>query len=230
MKASVIIPAGGVGKRFGSDVPKQFIELKQIPIIVHSIKIFDALDEVESIVIPVHSKWYGFMKELRDKYSLSKVKEIVVGGKSRQESVMNALHSEAVKNADIVLVHDAVRPFADLETVSQVLQEAEESGAALPVLTIRDTIKECSPNGYVIKTRERSKLKAALTPQGFWYDIILSAYKNALEANYQGTDSSQLVEFMGYKVSFVEGKDSNIKITTPFDLKVAELIMEQKAK
>ncbi len=228
MKASVIIPAGGVGKRFGSQVPKQFAELGDIPLIVHTIRIFDTVEDVEAIVIPVHNEWFTFTKELIEKYKCDKVKEVIIGGLERQDSVYNGLLSETVKNSEIVLVHDAVRPFASAKLVQRIINETEDFGAVIPGIPPKETVKEKTNNGLVVKTLERQKLSLIQTPQGFWTDVITSAYRKAKEASFFGTDEASLVEFIGYKVTIIDGEDENIKITTPFDLKIAELIMKEK--
>jgi 2-C-methyl-D-erythritol 4-phosphate cytidylyltransferase len=106
MSVSVIIPAGGIGKRFGSSIPKQFLEISGIPILIHTIRIFDEVEEVDDIVVSVHSEYYTFTKELLKKYGQGKIKEVVVGGLERQDSVSNALHTKTVSESDIVLVHD----------------------------------------------------------------------------------------------------------------------------
>ncbi|PKL84550.1 MAG: 2-C-methyl-D-erythritol 4-phosphate cytidylyltransferase [Ignavibacteriae bacterium HGW-Ignavibacteriae-1] len=226
LKTTIIIPAGGIGKRFGADRPKQFIEFVGVPIIVQTIRLFDSIDEVESIVIPVHNEWYTFTKELVEKYSLSKVKDIIIGGTERQHSVHNALHTKSVEAADLILVHDAVRPFCSPKLVRTIIETAEETGAAIPAINARETVKEVSKKGMVVKTLDRSKLALIQTPQGYWNDIIRNAYDNAAKAGFIGSDSAALVEFLGYKVTVVEGEDSNIKITTPFDYKVGQLIFE----
>lgn len=226
MKTTIIIPAGGVGKRFGSDRPKQFVDFAGVPLIVHTIKLFDSIDEADSIVIPVHSEWYTYTKELVAKYELTKVKDIIIGGIERQDSVHNALHTKSVEDADIILVHDAVRPFCTPALVRKIIETADETGAAIPIIAPKETVKEISKKSMVVKTLDRSKLALIQTPQGYWNDIIRNAYDNARKAGFVGSDSASLVEFLGYKVTVVEGEDSNIKITTPFDYKVGQLIFE----
>ncbi len=224
MKTSVIIPAGGIGVRFGSQVPKQFLELNDIPIIVHTIRLFDRIDDVESIVIPVHNEWFTHTQELMKKYDCKKVKEVIIGGIERQDSVFNGLHTQSAKNSDIILVHDAVRPFASLQMIQNIIDSTEDYGAVIPGITPKETVKEKNNKGTVIKTLDRNKLSLIQTPQGFWVDIITSAYTKAANAGFKGTDEASLVEFIGFKITVIEGEDSNIKITTPFDLKVAELM------
>lgn len=227
MKTSVIIPAGGIGLRFGTHVPKQFTELNSIPIIVHTIRLFDTIDDVEAIVIPVHNEWFTFTQELMKKYNCHKVKEVIIGGIERQDSVFNALHTKSIKDSDIVLVHDAVRPFASPTMIQNIIDSTEDYGAVIPGITPKETVKEKNNKGTVVKTIDRSKLSLIQTPQGFWVDIITSAYTKAASAGFKGTDEASLVEFIGFKITVVDGEDANIKITTPFDIKVAELMMNE---
>ena len=175
MNTTVIIPAGGKGTRFGGDLPKQYSELAGEPIIVRTIKVFQETDEVDTIVLSVHSDYYNHMNELVEKYNLDKVKEIAIGGDERQNSVTNALHTKSVENADIVLVHDAVRPLLTTDLVSRVIEETEEFGAVIPGREPQETIKERNSSGRIIKTYDRSKLASVQTPQGFWQELILSS-------------------------------------------------------
>lgn len=230
MNCSVIIPAGGVGKRFGSTMPKQFIEMNGIPILIHTIRIFDKIDDVESIVIPVHNEWFTFTKEIIAKYECHKVKEVVIGGLERQDSVFNGIHTKSVQESEIVLVHDAVRPFASPLLVQNLINAAEDYGAAIPIIIPKDTIKEKNNKGIVVRTLDKNKHCLVQTPQAYWYDIISKAYTEATKASFQGTDEASLVEFIGYKVSVVEGEETNIKITSPFDLKISEVIFKEKNK
>jgi 2-C-methyl-D-erythritol 4-phosphate cytidylyltransferase len=230
MSVSVIIPAGGIGKRFGSNIPKQFVEISGIPILIHTVRIFDDVQEVDDIVVSVHSEYYTFTKELLKKYGQGKIKEVVVGGLERQDSVYNALHTKTISESDIVLVHDAVRPFCTPKLVKRIIATVEDTGAAIPTTKTKETIKEISHKNEVIRTVDRSKLCMVQTPQGFWYDILSNAYEKAKTAGFFGTDSASLVEFIGYKITVVDGEDSNLKITTPFDLKVGQLIFDEKTK
>ena len=228
MKSTVIIPAGGLGTRVGTDMPKQFFFFFFKPIIIHTLEAFEKAESVESVIISVSKDWYAHTKDLVKEHRLTKVKEIVYAGERRQDSVYNALVSDSAKDAEIVLVHDAVRPFVSPELINSIIEEVEETGAAIPVLTPGDTVKERTSKNYILKTFNRINLCLAQTPQGFWYDILLSAYNNARDSAYEGTDSASLVEFLGYKIAAVQGDDMNIKITTPFDLKVGEMILNEK--
>lgn len=230
MKVAVIITAGGKGERFGGELPKQFIELKGKPIIIHTIERFSQIDSVESIIIPVHSEWFTYTKELIAKYDLPKVKDVVVGGKERQDSVYNALQSSALEDMDIVMVHDSVRPFVESKLINKIIEQTEDFGAVIAGTSPKDPVKEVNTKGEIQRTIQRNKVSISQTPQSFWKDIITNAYQKARDVNYIGSDSSQLVEFLGYKVSVVEGSEYNIKITTQFDLKLAELIYDELYK
>lgn len=228
MKCSVIIPAGGLGRRFGGALPKQYIELEGKPILIHTISMFEEMEEVENIVVSVHTEWYTRTSEMIKYYGLTKVAELVIGGLERQDSVNNALHTKTIENSEIVLVHDAVRPFVTKDLVRKVIEAADETGAVIPVIRAKDTIKEVTARGIVVKTIDRSKLVMVQTPQGFWTDILRNAYDKAKAASYLGSDSAQLLEFIGYKVTTIDGDDENLKITTPFDLKVGAMILDER--
>lgn len=228
MKCCTIIPAGGIGKRFGSDIPKQYVEIDSVPIIIHTLRIFEQIADVEAVVLSVHNEWFTFTKELIKKFNITKVAEIVIGGVERQDSVSHGLRTKSVESADIVLVHDAVRPFVSAQLVQRVIDAAEEAGAVIPAVAPNETVKERTNKGMVVKTYDRSKLCLVQTPQGFWQDIILNAYTQAANANFVGTDSASLVEFIGYKVTIIDGEETNIKITNPFDLKIANMIYQER--
>lgn len=226
MSVSVIIPAGGIGKRFGADVPKQFVEIAGAPILIHTLNIFNQVEEVDNIVIAVHTEWYSFTKELLKKFDQSKVKEVVIGGLERQDSVSNAIHTKTVSESDVVMIHDAVRPFCTPQLIKNVLEAVEETGAVIPATRPTETVKEVTHKGEIIKTIDRTKLAMAQTPQAFWYDIIKTAYEKAMLANFYGPDSASLVEFIGYKVTMIDGEHSNLKLTTPYDIRLAEFLLD----
>ena len=224
MKTSVIIPAAGLGTRISSEKPKQYIEINSIPILIRTIKIFDKIDDVEDIVIPVHSEWFTHTQELIKQFDCKKVKEITIGGKERQDSVYASLHLKSINNSELVLVHDAVRPFASPSLIQTLINEAEDYGAVIPAINPIDTIKERNNKGFVERTFDRNKIIQVQTPQVFWNDVILDSYEKANNAGFYGTDSSTLVEFAGYKVYIVEGEENNIKITSQNDLELAKII------
>ena len=230
MKVSVVIPAGGLGKRFGGNIPKQYLEFVGKPILMHTIGLFERMENIDSIVVSVHTEWYTRTNEMIKQYGFKKVSELVIGGVERQDSVNNALHTNAVEESDVVLVHDAVRPLVTPNLINKVIEVAEEFGAAIPYIRPKDTIKEITAREIVVRTIDRSKLVMVQTPQGFWPDILKNAYEKAKATNYLGTDSAQLLEFIGYKVAVVPGEDENIKITTPLDIRIASMIMDDRNK
>jgi len=228
MSVTAIISAGGVGERFGDSTPKQFLVLKGMPLLCRTIELFQNNSNIDGIVIAVNSEWFSKTNELIKSNNYDKVKEVVIGGKTRQSSVYNALRTNTVKESETVLIHDAVRPLTSETLINKLIVEVEEYGAVIPALKVKDTIKSVTKGGNSIKTLEREFLYAAQTPQIFWYDIINTAFENAIQTNTEATDDSLLVELAGYKIRVIEGEETNIKITTPLDLKLAEVILENK--
>jgi 2-C-methyl-D-erythritol 4-phosphate cytidylyltransferase len=138
------------------------------------------------------------------------------------------LSHDAVKDSEVVLVHDAVRPFASKELIQKIMLNAIEYGAAIPGLTPKDTIKQVTSENIIDKTIDRNKLRMVQTPQGFRYSIIKAAFDNALSQKFEGTDSASLVELLGKPVKVIDGEETNIKITTPLDKILAEHIIHSK--
>ncbi len=229
MECSVIIAAGGVGSRFGSNMPKQFHELDGVPLIIRALKVFESVPEVKNIIIAVNTDWREFLENKIFRFNISKVKKVIDGGVERQDSVWNGLIAEETKESDIILIHDAVRPITTVNLVHKVIRAALDFGAAIPALKPKDTIKATNGKGIVTETLKRSVLAMTQTPQGFWREILISAFEKAREDNFIGTDTASLVERAGYRVTIIEGDESNLKITTPLDMKIAELILNERA-
>jgi len=218
MKCVAIIPAAGIGTRFGGTLPKQFSEYESIPILIHTLKLFERIDEVSSVIVAITPSWEDYTNEMIGVHGLNKVNKIIAGGKERQDSVFNTLNTIQPNEYDIVIIHDAVRPFASSELVRKIIRTAHEFGAVIPALKPKETIKQIDENGMVQKTLDRSVLCAVQTPQGFKTGIIISAYKKAMEVHYYATDDAALVEYAGYPVKVIDGEESNIKITTQLDI------------
>ena len=217
-----IIVAGGGGKRMGGDLPKQFLSLGGRPLLDRSLSAFVASPRVDGIVLVLPPTQSG---EVRESYrSVKKVLAVVDGGAERQDSVRNALAAVPVE-AEVILVHDAVRPFVSEELLERCVERAREHGAVVPVVPVRDTVKEWDRVEKSLCTRDRSELMLAQTPQGFRAGILRHAYGKALEDGRQGTDDASLVEGTGYPVVPVPGEEANIKITIPEDLRMAEGIL-----
>lgn len=228
MAVSVILPAAGSGKRFGGELPKQFIELAGKPILVHTLLAFERCAAVDAIAIAAHPSYIDEVWEFVQHYGISKVAACVEGGSERQHSIMRALATPAVQHSDIVLVHDAVRPFVECAFITALVEAAQHYRAVVPGLPPKETIKEVDAGGTVLHTHDRSMLRAVQTPQGFRRDVLQHAYEYAHANNFLGTDDASVVEYAGYAVHVTQGREENIKITTPFDMLIAELLVQQR--
>jgi 2-C-methyl-D-erythritol 4-phosphate cytidylyltransferase len=244
MKVVVIIPAAGLGTRMApisvgskgkqqkAPPSKQFTELGGTPILIHTLRRFAAVDAVNEIWIALReNEITGFRSRLESeaKDVLKKKVELVVGGEHRQQSVGNALNAVAAAGDDIVLVHDAVRPFVTPEIIQEVIEAAKKYGAAIAGLPAVDTVKqvERTAEGALIKaTIPRAGIVMAQTPQGFRYSVIKKAFDEASADGFLGTDEASLVERSGHEVAVVMGSPRNIKITAPADMELAEFYLK----
>jgi 2-C-methyl-D-erythritol 4-phosphate cytidylyltransferase len=210
---------------------KQFTELAGTPILIHTLRKFAAVDAIGEIWIALReSEIAGFRVRLESelKNVLSKKIELVVGGEHRQQSVQSALNAIRAAADDIVLVHDAVRPFVTPEIIEEVIDGAKKYGAAIAGLPAVDTVKqvERTSEGALIKaTIPRVGIVMAQTPQGFRYDVLKKAFDEASADGFVGTDESSLVERSGHEVAVVMGSPRNIKITAPGDMELAEFYL-----
>ncbi|MEI3163196.1 MAG: 2-C-methyl-D-erythritol 4-phosphate cytidylyltransferase [Lachnospirales bacterium] len=230
MKNSVIIVAAGSGKRMKSAIAKQYIELKGRTILSYTVETFEKSDNIDEIILVTSQEAIDFVtKNIVNKYQFTKVKAVVAGGAERQDSVYNGL-KKVSKDTDVVLIHDGVRPFVNDSYIAKLESIAMEFGACVLGAPVKDTIKICDSEGYIVDTPNRSTLWLAQTPQCFKYDVIINAYEKAYKEGYTGTDDSVLVEKTGVKVKMVEGDYNNIKITTPEDLYIGEVILENLLK
>lgn len=218
-RVSAIIVAAGEGQRFGS--PKQFAPLGGKLVLEWCLEAFEAHAEVDEVVLVVKDEAKG--KEYLQRYG--KVSAVVRGGEERQDSVLSGFQQLDPAQAEIVLVHDGVRPFVSGALISRVIQAARERGAAIPVIRVEDTIKIIEGE-EVKRTLEREKLFRVQTPQGFLYSTLKKALDKASEEGFYGTDEASLVERTGEGVAVVQGDVRNIKVTTPEDLKMAEVFCE----
>ena len=217
-KCCVIIVAGGKGKRMVGGKPKQFLELKEKPILAHSVEKFETNENIDDIIIVVGKEEKEYCeKNVLEKYEYKKLRAVVEGGKERQDSVSKGLEKVS-KDVSIVLVHDAVRPFVSQKEINDVINTAIEKKACVLAVPVKDTIKYIDQDGTIEHTLDRKKLWAMQTPQGFSYDILMEAYEWAKKNNYVGTDDASLVEAINQKIYIVEGSYRNIKITTREDL------------
>lgn len=230
MKNCVIIVAAGSGKRMKSAIAKQYIELKGRTIISYTIETFNNSENIDDIILVTSSDAVDYVKsEIVEKYRFKKVRAVVEGGEERQDSVYNGLKA-VPGDTDVVLIHDGVRPFVADKYIAQLESVAMEFGGCVLGAPVKDTIKVCDSEGYITDTPKRETLWLAQTPQCFKYDVIMKAYEKAEQEGYRGTDDSMLAERLGIKIKIVKGDYENIKITTPEDLYIGEVILENMIK
>src|SRR5271156_61310 len=240
MKVIVIVPAAGLGTRMASApqtkgkkpaATKQFTELGGVPILIHTLRKFVASPEVAEIYVALRgNEIEGFRARLeKDFTDIPEMKiHLVEGGEHRQHSVANAIRSVSASDDDVVLIHDAVRPFVTEEIIRDVIEAAQKYGAAIAGLPAVDTVKqvERTSEGALIKsTIPRAGVVMAQTPQGFRYSVLKKAFDEASADGFTGTDESSLVERSGHEVAVVMGSPRNIKITAPADMDLAEFYL-----
>jgi 2-C-methyl-D-erythritol 4-phosphate cytidylyltransferase len=219
-----IVVAAGKGTRLGGNRPKQFLELDGIPVIIHTLRQFERsreIDEIVAVLPAAEAESQSFAQQ----FGLRKLARVIAGGETRAQSVQRGLAS--IREAEIVAVHDGVRPFVTAEEIDDVVAAARTSGAAILVAPVADTIKEVK-DGCVVRTLARSELRRALTPQCFHLDILRRAYDQLAEVEGEGievTDDSFLVERLGIEIVAVEGSARNIKITQEEDLVLGEALL-----
>ena len=232
-KVIAVVPAAGKGKRFGPDTNKPFHPLISNPLIIWSLKALEnVIDIVEIIpVLKVEDMEHG--RNVFEEYGLSKIKRIAPGGKKRQDSVYNGL--KLIENTNcIVLIHDGVRPLIEkpliedmIKQMSEILQKKEQCDGIVLGVPLKDTIK-VAEDGIIKKTLTRDSLLAIQTPQVFPYSTIFSAYERAMKEGFYSTDDAAIVERYGGKIKIVMGSYRNIKITTPEDLAIAEILLSRR--
>ena len=219
MKVSAIIAAAGYGKRLGQ--PKQFLELLGKPIVSYSLRVFDACELIDEIILVINQEDLGKAERLVAELGISKPVKFAIGGEERQDSVHHGLNRIS-EDTEIVVIHDGCRPLVTKSLIVELVSEAKASGAAIPGVPAKDTIKEVDEKNLVSSTLDRSILFNIQTPQAFKKDLIKEAYEHAQRIGYKATDDARLVERLGQPVKVVTGSYENIKITTPDDLVAAE--------
>src|SRR5450631_2125101 len=242
MKVVVIIPAAGLGTRMTSvsgarsktpTASKQFSEIGGTPILVHTLRKFAASPEVSEIYVALRANEIaGFRARLQADKDLSRKKiELVEGGEHRQQSVAHAIAAVSAAPDDIILVHDAVRPFVSVEIIHDVIEAAGKYGAAIAGMPAMDTIKQVertSERAVITATVPRERVVMAQTPQGFRHSVLKKAFDEATSDGFLGTDEASLVERSGHEVVVVMGSSRNIKITNPSDLELAEFYLQSE--
>jgi 2-C-methyl-D-erythritol 4-phosphate cytidylyltransferase len=225
MTYQVIIPAAGQGKRMGAGRNKLLLELENMPIFIYTLKVFEEDESCSGIILAINDQEEKEIMNLLDSYGIKKVIGLVPGGKERQHSVFHGV--QALKDDGIVLVHDGARPFIDHDQIQSLVLAAEQHGASVLAVPVKDTVKKVIGN-KVTETVERSSLWAVQTPQAFRMSLLRKAHEKAMEEDFLGTDDASLVERMGQDVIIVEGNYDNIKLTTPEDLFFAETIIRKR--
>ena len=221
-KFTAIVLSGGTGKRMNSDIPKQYMMLKDKPVLAHSLLAFEQSPVDDIVIVCGAGDEEYIIKEFVEKYGLSKVSAVCEGGAERYNSVYNGL--KACKDTDYVLIHDGARPYVSDEIIKRNIEEVQKYKAVVTSVKATDTVKIADDNGFVISTPERKSVYFMQTPQTFEYKLALDSYSKLIEelekeVKVQVTDDAQVVEmYSDVRVKLIEGDYSNIKITVPKDL------------
>jgi len=226
--AAAIITAGGLGRRMGGSTPKQFLLLHGSPILVRTVKAFLQADCFQSIILTVPASHLDAATALLNSHGLASTCKVVVGGETRQESVQAGLNALNAK-IELVVIHDGVRPLVSKEIITNCLQAAALHGAAIAAIPIKDTVKEES-QGVVLQTVDRRNLWRAQTPQATRVSLLRQAYEKANRDKFSGTDEASLLERIDCPITIVAGSETNLKITTPEDIVMAEALLAIQEK
>ena len=209
----------------GNEAPKQFLQLGDVPLLVHVLRVFEASRTISEIVVVVpQAAVISCREELLPRFAFSKVGTVTAGGARRQDSVWNGLQ-DVDERTTIVVVHDAVRPFVTGRMVEDVVDGARTHGAAIVAIPLHDTVKQVDPEGMIDTTLDRQRLWSAQTPQAFDVELLREAHRSGQQAGVEATDDAFLVERIGHRVSIVNGSRDNIKVTRPEDLVMGEAIL-----
>jgi 2-C-methyl-D-erythritol 4-phosphate cytidylyltransferase/2-C-methyl-D-erythritol 2,4-cyclodiphosphate synthase len=229
-QTGAVIVSAGVGKRMNTAVSKQYLTVGGKPIVVHAMEAFERSPAVDHMVLVVGAGDEAFGQELVEAYGLRKVVSVVAGGTERQHSVRRGVEALAASCPDMswVLVHDGARPLVTADVIDRALHAALETGASVPGVPVKDTIKEANRDGIVVATPARSSLWAVQTPQAFRVDVLLEAHRRAEADGFLGTDDAMLVERLGVGVKIAGGDYRNVKVTTPDDLGLVERLLPER--
>ena len=224
MKVGAIIPAAGRGKRIGASVPKQFLQIQGKPLLHHTLTVFASCKLIDYVVLVMpRTDVDETADDWLNKYEI--VREVVVGGEQRQDSVYNGFNS-LEEETGIVVVHDGVRPFTTPQMITATVEAAQQHGAAITAIPVSDTVKQAA-DGFVKQTVSRDGLWRVQTPQAFQCGLLQQAFKKAKKDSYYGTDEGSLVEYLGERVKIVPGSELNIKITRKEDLVLGESLVSR---
>lgn len=226
-KIHIIIVAAGTGNRFGGNLPKQFALLAGRPVLMHAIEAFLSLDFKKDIILVLSESEIGRWQRLCEDFGFRSPR-VICGGNSRTESVHNALDALEINDSDIVLIHDGARPLVDRKTIEAVVSRLCEPGvmAAIPCTTITDSLMTAVMDDS--SSVDRASLVAVQTPQGFKAGVLTKAYSCMTDGASMTDDASAVSRYTGARIHLVEGSRTNIKITYPTDIRIAELFLTDK--
>jgi 2-C-methyl-D-erythritol 4-phosphate cytidylyltransferase len=226
VRVIAVIPAGGKGKRSGTETPKQYLKFHGKELIAYTLEVFQKNNLVDEIIISAELTYFSLLEEIKKKFNLAKISRIVEGGDERQDSVYNALKSIKASDDDLIAVHDAARPLLPEDILTKAVNTAKEKGNALVCLKARDTLLK--GNQIVKEYVDRLQMYYVQTPQIFKYADLMKAMKKAYEKNFIGTDESMLIKELGIDINIVEGSMLNFKVTTATDIEIFEKLVSQK--
>ena len=226
MSVLAIIPAAGVGIRMGGETPKQFLSLEGVPVFIHTLRKFVSSDAVDEVFLCLRREDMERAAVDIGRERFAKPVRLIAGGHSRQETVARGL-AQAPEAVEVIVVHDAVRPFVEEENIRQVIEAARKHGAVILGIPSVDTVKQVERQ-LILGTIPRERVVLAQTPQAFRAGLLIDAFARAQADGFNGSDESSLVERLGHPVTVLMGSDKNIKITKPSDLPLARLYIAQE--
>jgi 2-C-methyl-D-erythritol 4-phosphate cytidylyltransferase len=234
-RIAAIIPAAGLGTRMGAEVPKQFLELDGLPLVIFTLRRLAASPAITDFFIATRAEDVVSLQDKVAKSGIGRPARVVHGGDTRQQSVANAL-AQVDPSTEVVLVHDAVRPYVTTEQIERVIAEARSRGAAILGIPAIDTVKEVKraslPEDVALisATIPRERIVLAQTPQAFSYALLRDAFRKAQQDDVTGSDEAQIVERFGHDVFVVLGSERNLKITRPADMDLARFYLDQERR
>lgn len=221
-KIKAIILASGSGRRFNKETPKQFLEIAGMPMFIHTLKPFETCKGINEILIVTLPEYIRKTLDLINQYSIRKIRKIIKGGITRQESSWIGIQ-QCGTDTNYVLIHDVVRPFITSHFLDEIIREVKKHGAVVPTIPTSDTILEVDKEGFIKQILDRKNLRRVQTPQAFKYELIKEAHERAIKNGIKNsTDDCSLLIGLGYPIYTLKGDEKNIKITFPMDFQIAE--------
>ena len=209
----------------GTATPKQFLPLGNVPLLLHSLQVFERCASISQVILVVpKNERERTLSDVVERYGIKKVVKVVAGGATRQESVYHGL-KETDPETEIVVIHDAVRPFVTEDLIERSIGTARNLGGAIVAVRMKETVKQVGPDGQILRTVDRAQLWLAQTPQTFRRELLIEGYRKAESDGFQATDDAAVMERLGHKIAVVPGRWDNMKITTPEDFQIAEAIL-----